>query len=104
MYDRQERRVTLLLLGHRSCWRTGSTIASLLSWTNRDSDAGGPIVPAALVRKVRLARRGLLVVHPGVSRAHELGGEPVGPPLVVDDDAAARRSGVGRLMSPRGPR
>jgi hypothetical protein len=43
--------------------------------------------------KSRLARRDPLVENAAVSGAHELGGKPVGPPLVVDHDA-----------SPRGPR
>jgi hypothetical protein len=40
--------------------------------------------------KSRLARRDLLVEHAVVSGAHEPGGEPVGPPLVVDHDASPR--------------
>jgi hypothetical protein len=43
--------------------------------------------------KSRLARRDLLAEHAAVSAGRELGGEPVGPPLVVGHDA-----------SPRGPR
>jgi hypothetical protein len=57
-----------------------------------------------LVGNVRSARSGLLIEHGAVWRAHELGGEPVQPPLVVDDDVAGRRTGVGRVASPRGPR
>ncbi len=48
-----------------------------------------------LVGKDRLARRDLLVEHAAVSGAHELRGEPVGPPLVVADDVASRHAGVG---------
>ena len=57
MDDRQERRVTLLLLGKELSWRTGTTVASLLSWTNRSStpEAGG--CESALSRRGKRSTR-----------------------------------------------